>query len=51
MIKPIQKISNALSRNEISDESIFNLTSKWNTEEGETIQLEDLKTTINTNQN
>lgn len=27
----------------ISDESIFNLTSKWNTEEGETIQLEDLK--------
>lgn len=27
----------------ISDESIFNLTSKWNTEEGKTIVLEDLK--------
>ncbi|MGB1308347.1 MAG: SCO family protein [Oceanihabitans sp.] len=28
---------------EISDASIFNLTSKWNTEEGKTIQLENLK--------
>ncbi|MDO7171094.1 SCO family protein [Mariniflexile sp. AS56] len=27
----------------ISEESIFNLTSKWNTEEGKTIQLKDLK--------
>ncbi len=27
----------------ISDESIFNLTSKWNTEEGETIELTELK--------
>ncbi|MFB9057123.1 SCO family protein [Mariniflexile ostreae] len=27
----------------ISDESIFNLTSTWNTEEGEAIQLKDLK--------
>jgi protein SCO1/2 len=27
----------------ISDESIFNLTSKWHTEEGEEIQLEELK--------
>ncbi|PWI30459.1 SCO family protein [Flavobacteriaceae bacterium LYZ1037] len=27
----------------ISEESIFNLTSKWHTEEGEEIQLEDLK--------
>lgn len=27
----------------ISDESIFNLTTKWNTEEDETIVLEDLK--------
>ncbi|GGG57905.1 hypothetical protein GCM10010976_30980 [Bizionia arctica] len=27
----------------ISEESIFNLTSTWNTEEGEEIQLEDLK--------
>lgn len=28
---------------EISDESIFNLTTKWNTEENKTIQLKDLK--------
>jgi len=28
---------------EISDESIFNLTSKWNTEEGENIELKELK--------
>ena len=27
----------------ISEESIFNLTSKWNTEEGEIIELKDLK--------
>ena len=32
-----------LADNEISEESIFNLTSKWNTEEGEEIQLKDLK--------
>jgi protein SCO1/2 len=32
-----------LNENDISDESIFNLTSNWNTEEGEVIQLEDLK--------
>ncbi len=32
-----------LATNEISDESIFNLTSTWNTEEAEVIQLEDLK--------
>ncbi|GGW66539.1 protein SCO1/2 [Winogradskyella epiphytica] len=31
------------SDTEISDESIFNLTSQWHTEEGEEIQLEDLK--------
>ena len=37
------KSSKTLNEGEISDESIFNLTSKWNTEEGETIQLEDLK--------
>lgn len=29
--------------NEISDASIFNLTSKWNTQNGETIELKDLK--------
>ena len=32
-----------LSDNEISDESIFNLTSAWHTEEGKTIQLKELK--------
>lgn len=37
------KASKIVDDNEISDESIFNLTSRWNTEEGETIQLEDLK--------
>jgi len=42
-LKPIQKSTKELSNNEISDESIFNLTSNWNTEEGKTIQLEDLK--------
>ena len=42
-LKPIQKPAKALSNTEISEESIFNLTSKWNTEEGKTIQLEDLK--------
>ena len=29
--------------NGISEESIFNLTTKWNTEEGMTIQLKELK--------
>ena len=37
------KSSKELNHSEISDESIFNLTSKWHTEEGKTIQLEDLK--------
>ncbi|WP_456438700.1 SCO family protein [Psychroserpens sp.] len=37
------KTSKIVDDNEISDESIFNLTSTWNTEEGETIHLEDLK--------
>ncbi|OUR92311.1 SCO family protein [Flavobacteriales bacterium 34_180_T64] len=35
-----KQISN---NHEISDESIFNLTTNWNTEEGKVIQLEDLK--------
>ncbi|WP_296383059.1 SCO family protein [Winogradskyella sp.] len=38
-----QESSSELVLDEISDESIFNLTSKWNTEEAEVIQLEDLK--------
>lgn len=43
-LKPIEKQnSKVLGDNEISDESIFNLTTKWNTEEGETIVLKDLK--------
>ncbi|MGC1204308.1 MAG: SCO family protein [Flavobacteriaceae bacterium] len=42
-LKPVQKSTKELSNNEISEESIFNLTTKWNTEEGETIQLEDLR--------
>lgn len=43
-LKPIAKqILKVKSETGISDESIFNLTSKWNTEEGETIVLEDLK--------
>lgn len=35
--------SKELSDQDISEESIFNLTSKWHTEEGNVIQLEDLK--------
>ena len=43
-LKPlVDSSSKKLSNNEISDESIFNLTSKWNTEEGKTIELKELK--------
>jgi protein SCO1/2 len=42
-LKPVEKASKVLETNEISEASIFNLTSKWNTEEGEVIQLKDLK--------
>ncbi|MBE9489689.1 MAG: SCO family protein [Bacteroidetes bacterium] len=35
--------SKEINNTEISEESIFNLTTNWNTEEGETIQLNDLK--------
>ena len=41
-LKPLMKSSKVLA-DEISDTSIFNLTTKWNTEEGETIELKDLK--------
>ncbi|MCX7547183.1 SCO family protein [Xanthomarina sp. F1114] len=37
------EVSKKETTNEISDESIFNLTSKWHTEEDEEIQLKDLK--------
>jgi protein SCO1/2 len=42
-LKPITDTSEKILSNEISEESIFNLTSKWNTEEGKTIQLKELK--------
>lgn len=43
-LKPIDTVSSkSIATDEISDESIFNLTSKWNTEEGENIELKDLK--------
>ena len=43
-LQPIsEQSSKQLATDEISDDSIFNLTTNWNTEEGETIQLEDLK--------
>jgi protein SCO1/2 len=43
-LKPIaEKAEKVLNSDEISDESIFNLTTNWNTEEGETIQLKALK--------
>ena len=43
-LKPVQQQSNRISvENEISETSIFNLTTNWNTEEGNTIQLKELK--------
>lgn len=43
-LKPVaEKSIKEVSDHEISDESIFNLTTNWNTEEGETIQLKSLK--------
>jgi len=42
-LKPIASISEKIKTDEISEESIFNLTSKWNTEEGKTIQLKELR--------
>ena len=37
------KYTSVIESNEISESSIFNLTSEWKTEEAETILLEDLK--------
>ncbi|AUC81163.1 SCO family protein [Lacinutrix sp. Bg11-31] len=42
-LKAIENASEKLIDTEISEESIFNLTSKWRTEEGEEIQLKELK--------
>lgn len=41
--KAVETTSKTLEDGEISETSIFNLKSNWNTEEGETIQLENLK--------
>ncbi|MCI2228111.1 SCO family protein [Polaribacter sp. MSW13] len=42
-LRPISKSVKKVLSDEISEESIFNLTSKWNTEEGKSIMLKDLK--------
>lgn len=43
-LKPITiQATKRIPSDDISDESIFNLTSKWNTEEGETIELKNLQ--------
>lgn len=44
-LQPLSAISKTTLETEegITDASIFNLTSQWHTEEGETIQLKDLK--------
>ena len=41
-LKPIQVKKKELNHSEISETSIFNLTTKWNTEEGNTIELKEL---------
>jgi len=42
-LQPVSNQTKKIVSDEISEESIFNLTSKWNTEEGKTIQLKELK--------
>ena len=42
-LKQMQTISETALTSEISEASIFNLTSSWHTEEGLKIQLKDLK--------
>ncbi|WP_237275427.1 SCO family protein [Tenacibaculum ovolyticum] len=42
-LKLVANVPKKIVSNEISDESIFNLTSKWNTEEGNSIVLKDLR--------
>ena len=42
-LKQVETASKDIETEEISEESIFNLTSDWHTEEGNKIQLEDLK--------
>lgn len=42
-LRPISKPTKKIISDKISEASIFNLTSKWNTEEGEEITLKELK--------
>lgn len=42
-LRPLSKASKKVLSDEISEESIFNLTSNWNTEEGTSITLKELK--------
>ncbi len=42
-LKPVAVSTKILATDEISENSIFNLTTKWNTEEGNTIELKELK--------
>lgn len=42
-LMPIEKSIEKIKSDEISENSIFNLDSKWNTEEDKSIQLKDLK--------
>ncbi|MGJ8761774.1 MAG: SCO family protein [Polaribacter sp.] len=42
-LRPLTKEAKKVLNFEISEESIFNLTSKWNTEEGKSITLKELK--------
>jgi len=42
-LKPLANAPKKIMSNEISEESIFNLTSKWNTEEGTKIELKELR--------
>ena len=42
-LKAIEKTSKVVSDAAISEESIFNLTSQWHTQNGKTIELKDLK--------
>jgi protein SCO1/2 len=42
-LKPVTTSTKILATDEISENSIFNLTTKWNTEEGNIIELKELK--------
>ncbi|WP_111309791.1 SCO family protein [Confluentibacter sediminis] len=42
-LEPLTQISKNVLSDDISEESIFNLTSQWHTEEGNVIELKDLK--------